>query len=386
MSDISENPFEDKSQIKDEKKDVKQIAEITVDLLDKRYTEKNQKVLRGVHPKSHGCVKATFKINDDISEAYCVGLFANPGKEYSAIIRFSNASVTVGHDLDNNENSSRGMAIKVLDIDKNEKFLDKDNGKRNQDFLMINTPVFAFSNSMDYLRLNQILLKNNDDPTEFFAPLQDQASFPPEVVASTLETFKVVSLIKSKPVANPLGVQYFGAAPFLFGDDRVMRFTAKPSGEEQAQILPNPADENYLRRALLERMQQTQAVSFDFMIQVRGKGEDNLGIEDATTQWDETQYPFVKVASITISCPQLEIDSVENKSECEKLEYTPWHSLKAHQPLGSINRLRRKVYDASIDHRDNDDRDEDDGDEDDRGKGRRDKLKRDKGKHKRDKD
>ena len=362
MSDISENPFEDISQIKAEKEDVKQIAEITVNLLDKRYTEKQQKVLRGVHPKSHGCVKATFKINDDIAETYRVGLFSTPGKEYSAIIRFSNASVHVGPDLENRENSSRGMAIKVLGLDQNEKFLDKDHGQKNQDFLMINTPAFAFTNTTDYLRLNQALLKNNDDPTEFFAPLQDQANFPPEVVASTIETFKVISLIKSKPVANPLGVQYFGAAPFLFGEDRVMRFSVKPSGAEQAQILPDPAAENYLREALLERMKQPQPVNFDFMIQVRGKDETDLGIEDATKHWDETTYAFVKVASITISAPQLDIDSEEKKAECENLVFTPWHSLQAHQPLGSINRLRRKVYDASSDHRGRGDHDKDDND------------------------
>ena len=386
MSDFSENPFEDKSQIKAEKKDVKQIAEITVDLLDKRYTDKNEKVLRGVHPKSHGCVKATFKINDDIPETYRVGLFTTPGKAYSAIIRFSNASVHVGPDLENKENASRGMAIKVLDIDKNEKILDKDHGKRNQDFLMINTPVFAFSNTTDYLRLNQILLKNNDDPTEFFAPLQNQASFPPEVVASTLETFKVISLIKSKPVANPLGVEYFGAAPFLFGENRVMRFSAMPAGGEQAQILPDPADENYLRSALLERMKQAEPVSFDFMVQVRGKDEADLGIEDATTQWDEEKYPFVKVASITISAPQLGIDSVESKAECENLVFTPWHSLKAHQPLGSINRLRRKVYDASSDHRGRGEEDKDDDDKDDDEKKKRNKDKDDRGKHKKEDD
>lgn len=145
---------------------------------------------------------------------------------------------------------------------------------------MINIPAFA--NTTDYLRLNQVLLKNNDDTTEFFAPLQNQASFPPQVVASTLENFKVVSLIKSKPVANPLGVKYVGAASFLFGDDRVIRFSAKPCGAEQAKILPDLASENYLRQALIERMKQPQPVNFDFMIQLRGKDETDRGIEDAT--------------------------------------------------------------------------------------------------------
>ena len=39
------------------------------------------------------------------------------------------------------------------------------------------------------------------------------------------------------------------------------------------------------------------------------------------------------------------------KAQCERLVFTPWHSLAAHQPIGSINRLRKAVYEASAQHR-----------------------------------
>ena len=87
------------------------------------------------------------------------------------------------------------------------------------------------------------------------------------------------------------------------------------------------------------------------MIQVRNKGEQDLGIEDATQHWDESVFAFIPVASITISAPQLDIDKPENSKACENLEFNPWHSLQAHQPLGGINRLRRKVYKTSAKHR-----------------------------------
>ena len=60
---------------------------------------------------------------------------------------------------------------------------------------------------------------------------------------------------------------------------------------------------------------------------------------------------FVKVAKITIPAPQSEVDSEENRAHCEKLAFTPWHSLVEHQPIGSINRLRKSVYQASAEHR-----------------------------------
>ncbi|MBE0437611.1 MAG: hypothetical protein IBX56_17630 [Methylomicrobium sp.] len=86
-----------------------------------RYPPPKQ-IHRGVHPKSHGCVKATFTINADIPP---VGLFAEPGKQFDAVIRFSNASVLVGPDTTEidpatqkevEEHGSRGMAIKVFNV------------------------------------------------------------------------------------------------------------------------------------------------------------------------------------------------------------------------------------------------------------------------------
>ena len=147
------------------------------------------------------------------------------------------------------------MAIKILGVGSRgrvqglpgQSLLD-DGGHREQDFLLINTPAFAFANASDYLRLTKVIHANNDDPTRFFAPLNPQVpGFTDEDRARTKRSFEVVQEIKSKAVTNPLGVQYFGAAPFLFGPDRVMKFSAVPAGGEQPQILPpGEISDNYL--------------------------------------------------------------------------------------------------------------------------------------------
>jgi hypothetical protein len=336
----------------EESAQIDKISQLTTRLLDARYCAHKQPILRGVHPKSHGCVNAVFKINDDIAPSHQVGLFATPGKQYQAVIRFSNASVRVAHDLDNGENGSRGMALKVFAVGGKGPFLEYDQGGRNQDFLMINTAAFAFTNVPDYLRLNQVLLENNDQGAAFFAPLNPQVpGFSDEERARAKQTLDIVTEIKSMPVANPLDVQYFGAAPFRFGADRVMRFSVMPSAGAKEQIIPEPAAVNYLKDALVARMKQPQAVSFDFMVQVRDNDENNLQLEDATKRWDESEFEFIKVATITIPAPQPDIDSVQYEEACEKLVYNPWHSLVDHQPLGGINRLRKKVYSTSVDAR-----------------------------------
>ena len=44
-------------------------------------------------------------------------------------------------------------------------------------------------------------------------------------------------------------------------------------------------------------------------------------------------------------------DEAGQIERCEALVFTPWHCLADHQPLGSINRLRKAVYLASEAHR-----------------------------------
>ena len=367
MAKAPSNPFEKIPNPAEETKEIKETAALTEKLLDKRYTQKNKPVLRGVHPKSHGCVKAVFEIRHDIAdEKLKVGLFAKPGKRYDAWVRFSNAAIRVKHDLGDRDpkkqqNGSRGMAVKVLDV--GGRVLLEDDGARNQDFLMINTPAFAFIDTKQYLTLNRALDKFNDDEATALgaAVLQHLAPgspSPPAEKARALKSATVVQDIVGRTVADPTEVSYFGAAPFLFGPDHVMRFKAEPwGGDTEPQTLPKTPAPNYLRQAVRRTVRRREDICFDFKIQVRGKGERNLGIEDATAVWDEAKTPFVAVARIIIPSPQsrpgVDPNEAWNRREarCEKMAFTPWHCLAAHQPLGSINRLRKAVYIASADKR-----------------------------------
>jgi hypothetical protein len=362
-----------------ENRQIDEIADILVKLLEKRYplTEDQRKflsvhypesirVLRGVHPKSHGCVEAVFQIDPDLPEKYRVGLFDKPGKRYESIIRFSNAAARVAPDIDKTgKHGSRGMAIKVFDV--GDKVLNDDQGKHNQDFLMINQPHFAFANIEDYLRLHRILDAQSDKPEGFFAPLRlndpalgetekkaimkyiEDEKIEADDIQRILSSFKIVQSIQITPVANPLGIPYFSAAPFLFGPDRVMKFSARPRIEIPPAKVPQPSADNYLRNSIIESLKGNEPIVFDFLVQVR-KDVTEADIEDATTVWDEKIHPFVKIATITIPSPQ-DVDNAETIARCERLAFTPWHALPEHQPIGGINRLRKTIYEVSAQYR-----------------------------------
>jgi hypothetical protein len=331
-----------------EAQQIAEVTELTVKLLEKRYPPPCQ-MQRAAHPKSHGCVEATFTINSDIPLELQVGLFAKPYKHFNAIIRFSNAAVLDGPDTnEQGEHGSRGMAIKVLDVG-GEVLLD-DNGAFNQDFLMIDQPVFVFANTEDYLRLNKILTEWGDDHASlFFAPDPTVSEQQKQRIAKSLE---ILGKIQGTDVGNPLGIHYFSAAPYLYGTDRVMKFSAKPLSKVLPTQPPNPPSRDYLRDALEASLQKNDIYQFDFRVQLRDRFEDSdLDIENASCEWDEQRYPFVSVATITISAPQTDMNSAKHKAYGESLAFNPWHAMVEHQPIGSINRLRKSVYAASAQHR-----------------------------------
>jgi len=348
---VMNEAFESSADHQLEASQIDQIADITRELLKKRYPSPEQ-VLRGVHPKSHGCVRATFEVLADVDSRLQVGLFSRPAT-YEAMIRYSNASAVVAHDLANWESGSRGMAIKVLDVEGD--VLVDDDGRACQDFLMIHTPSFVFANVGDYLKLNQILLEDNDSANRFFAPLFMAKQSPPTDPKALAElgrlkrSLDVLTQIKKVPVANPLEVSYFGAAPFLFGEDRCMRFSVVRSDAPKPQLAPDNISKDYLRDALEATMASNEDIVFDFKVQVRRADEADIHIEDATQSWPRT--PEVTVARVTIPAPQTGLSTPEHRAECEELSFSPWHALADHQPLGSINRLRYAVYNASAAYR-----------------------------------
>jgi hypothetical protein len=351
----------------EESKQIENIIRLTLAQIRRRYPGEKP-FLRGVHTKDHGCVTAKFKVQEELPSNLRVGLFAEPGREYDCYVRYSNAAAIVGADSpsqsDQHVHGSRGMAVKVLRV-QGQPLLPTD-GPITQDFLMVNHPVFPIANVEDYEALSEVLWADNDNPGRFFA---DRVRKSPDgkpdandpMTRRTLRTLGIVRRIQSlspdvdpaafqRPPASPLDNEYFSAAPFLFGEGRVMKFRARPVAPETATD-PDVADQGYLRSSLLRRLTAAGAreVVFDFQVQIRDEedlaGRIDTEIEDACCHWEETRHPFVSVATIVI--PPQDFDTRERRILCEDLIFTPWHGLSEHRPVGGINRMRRAVYEAS---------------------------------------
>ena len=349
-----------------EAEQIDHIVELTGEQLKKRYTG-GPRFLRGVHPKDHGCVRAEFIVQECLADDFQVGVFAEPGRQFDAWIRFSNAAPLVSPDSALSEagavgHGSRGMAVKLMGVS-GSRLLPED-GELTQDFLMINQPVFAFANVEDYEALSRIILEDNENPKRFFTERIRRTPEGKPVMSdpTTQRAVRTAGIIEritnSKPSAyqppplSPLDNSYFGAAPFLFGEGRVMRFSAKPVSPVLGDVMEFVKKPNYLREALHKRLTEGEGceIEFEFQVQVRSAesvaGAIETEIEDACVDWDEEKYRFVTVARVVI--PPQDCTTPERKELCERFSFSPWHGLLEHRPLGGINRLRRAVYEASV--------------------------------------
>jgi hypothetical protein len=111
-------------------------------------------------------------------------------------------------------------------------------------------------------------------------------------------------------------------------------------------------DPNGMRQAMARTLGEQEA-SFDICVQRRTS--EAMPVDDPTVPWSQSQSPYQKVATLRIfrqpvaAGEPLTGPAAQRAAEAmgglgERLSFSPWHGLKAHEPLGAINTARRQVY------------------------------------------
>jgi catalase len=261
---------------------------------------------RDAHAKAHGCVKAKFAVAEGLPPELAVGLFATP-KSWDATVRFSNSERIPQSDR---TKDGRGMAVKLDGIE--------------QDFVMINHPVFFVRNAADYIDFVEGEKKN--DHYSFFFGLRPPWRWRLHELWNGIH-------IKGHPLRSPLEERYFSMTPYKLGT-RAIKFSARPCS---SQISTVPAQGDNVLAAMLANGLRNGEGCFEFQVQLQGDPHA-MPVEDPTLEWDEAKSPFRTVARITIPAQTPELQN------CENLAFAPWHAQPDHRPLGGINRVRKEAY------------------------------------------
>lgn len=283
------------------------------------------KIYRAQHAKLlAGVTNAELQIAEDVPIDLRSNFF-QPGMKYRAIVRFSNCSGVVEPD---SKGDLRGVAIRVS----------SDQGAV-QDFLLTNA-------SASHAR----------DPAQFMVVAKAMASrwrvlILPRLLRGLgfLETVRVLKVLRrgtSRHVESLATEQFWSRCPIAFGSCAV-KYMLEP--HQPALASTTATADNYLRDEFRERL-KAGPVTFSFKIQ-RFVDEPSTPIEDVTVQWKSTAPPET-LAYLVIPSQDLTTDSSRRVEESvDSMNFSPWNTMDGFRPLGSMNRARRRVYEASADYR-----------------------------------
>jgi catalase len=292
---------------------------------------------RVFHAKGLG-VRAKFKVDSDIPQHLQVGLF-QPNTEYDALVRFSNARGEMLGDL---EKDQRGCTFRIKTISGTA--LKPDDYSNIQDFLMINTPTSFARNPVQVIEVTEIFL---DSVAK--APIRLIQKY------GWKEGWRIFrELLEPLDDSKPLQVnQYWSRSSYKFGATSI-RYLIRPSAGSKTfsatrlsrSVFQGTAQkENYLHEKLLEELNDND-VHFDFCIQLF-VDEKKTPIEDIYIEWKESDSLPIPIAALTI--PKQNFDP-QLQTDIEQMAFNPWHT-KDFTPLGLMNLVRMKLYDASARNR-----------------------------------
>lgn len=290
-------------------------------------------------PKTIACLTGEFEVEDGLPAQLQHGLFASAGT-YPVMARFANASK-----WDDSEKDLRGMSVKVSGISGDSLW-----GEPGaQDFLFNSHPALFVATPEEFLAFMRARQTGSTwSLVKFFL-----SPFDPHIKA-----LRTVLKARGKH-DSPVDIRYYSTVPSALdgrikitgeppADTQAVKYAMTPCSDYQTEQTVNKG-ENQLRSALYEHLQQAP-VCYSMGVQLQTHPE-TMPIEDASVVWDESDSPYIPVATLTFE--QQPFENEASLNACEQTSFNPWRSLPAHTPLGRMNAVRKEVYADGDSYRNN---------------------------------
>lgn len=300
--------------------------------------------VRGVHAKGHGIIQGKLVVEPGLPPELAQGLFAAPG-EYAAVVRISTAP---GDILDDAVSSPRGLALKILGVE-GDPLPGSPEGE--QDFLMVNGPVFGAPTPAMFAKNLKLLAATTDKAEGAKKLLSGVLRGVESALKAVGGKSALLTTLGGAPEVHPLGETYYTQTAFRYGD-HIAKLSLKPVSPgltERTGDTVNVHDRPDAIRENVAEVMLEQGGTWELQVQLCTDRE-TMPVEDPTVEWDEEASPFRTVATFTAE-PQQAWTNGLSQSQEDRLAFSPWHGLAAHQPLGAVNRSRRDTYNQSADFR-----------------------------------
>lgn len=288
---------------------------------------KARQVDRAFHAKAIAAFAgARLKFADELPAELCVG-FAQPGAEYPARVRLSNAASALRSD---DEKDLRGLAVRV-----------EVSAEEQHDLLATNWPVPHARDAHQFVHFAHAVAGGTLSRAVGLLRLTRTLGLG--------EVRRMLGNVREalRPCESVALESYWSRGAIRWGDEAV-RYIFKPA--RGAAPVTRMHGAGRLSAEFEDRIRNGDVV-FDLYVQ-RFVDERTTPIEDAAEEWREADSRPIHVATLTL--PRRELTTPEALAERRSIEaagFNPWNTTDAFRPLGNLNRARKGVYDASHAHR-----------------------------------
>jgi hypothetical protein len=296
---------------------------------------KHHHAIRQQHAKGHGFLKGELTVYGDLPDHLRQGMFAAP-RTYPVIVRLSTA---LGDIRSDRIRVPRGMAIKVLGVEGPK--ASAEDSSANQDFLLVNHKNY-FSNAAAYLNLQRMFEVQPRLPDFTLRAIGLGARGIKKLCDSIGIATPMALLGLAEAGDNILGETFHSEAAIRFGD-YIALIRAVPASEAVRKLagMPIGRDDNALRNLVVDFF-ANNAAEYELCAQLCTDLR-RMPVEDTSIEWPEDLSPPQPIGRISL--PRQQADSEARRAYAQDvLSFNPWRCLAAHQPLGSIMRLRKEAY------------------------------------------
>jgi hypothetical protein len=309
---------------------------------NERAFTKYKHAVRDAHAKSHGVLGGELTVYPDLPDHLRQGMFATPAT-YPVIARFSSTAGLIRSDQ---VRGVRAVALKVLGVHGPRALPDDD--ATTQDFVFVNHAEFPFADVRAYYLKGMpsawVLARTPDTALRLAGELMGGAG---RVLGLFGASLPAPVRLFTEPNTHILGQTFYTAAPLRYGD-YVAKVSVAPLSTSVIGLRDRPVPPDAggdAQRDMVVDFFHSSSAEYEVRAQLC-TDPDEMPIEDATKAWSESDSPYVGVAKITF--PVQNADSPERRVFADDvLSFNSWRSLAEHRPLGSINRLKNEVYEAS---------------------------------------
>lgn len=293
---------------------------------------------RGTHVKTQGILKGTFTATKDLPPHLAVGICspANASSPRPVAIRYANEPSFLTPDT---TPGPRGCGLKIFNI--SGAFLSPIGSQtRTQDLTFNNAPVLELVDLPTTVEIFRIRERNFRTPDK----ISEEVSQRPD---------KELQLAPSKlPNKHFLSYNMYSQSAYRWGNC-VVKYGLFPSETMMTKVegmdVVEKSDPEVLSVWLREYFRGNDA-EYELRVQVC-RDIEAQSVENTGMQWDESKFPFETVGKIVLPRGQDPFSAKRRAAWDDGMRLNVWYGLEEHRPLGSVNRLRKELYETSSKNR-----------------------------------